>query len=161
MVEVLDMRRGDREVTELSRIVEIINSCDCCRLGLVDGDEAYIVPMNFGYDRMGEHIVLYFHCAGDGRRMSLLPQQSIVAFEMDTKHVLIEGELGCGFSCLYQSVMGTGTISVLHSKEEKVLGLQKIMEHYTDNAQWEFDEKLLNVTKVLKLSVEALSCKEH
>ena len=26
---------------------------DCCRLGLVDNNEAYIIPMNFGYDMVG------------------------------------------------------------------------------------------------------------
>ena len=32
------MRRKDREVTDFSKITEIISSCDCCRLGFVDGE---------------------------------------------------------------------------------------------------------------------------
>ena len=31
------MRRHDREVTERAKIDEIIESCDCLRLGLKDG----------------------------------------------------------------------------------------------------------------------------
>lgn len=155
------MRRKDREITAFSKILEIVDKCDCCRLGLVDGQEAYIVPMNFGYDMIDDKMILYFHCASKGRKTSLFPQQSVVSFEMDTKHELVSGEIGCGFSYLYQSVMGTGTITTLCDKAEKIEGLQKIMEHYTGKTQWEFDEKVLNVTTVLKLSVESLSGKEH
>jgi len=43
------MRRSDREVKDSARIDEIIRMCDCCRLGLVDGDGVYIVPLNFGF----------------------------------------------------------------------------------------------------------------
>ena len=53
------MRRKDREVKELSEITRIIDSSDCCRLGLVDKGKAYIVPMNFGYEVIGVEIVLY------------------------------------------------------------------------------------------------------
>ena len=57
------MRRKDREVKDFDRIAEIINGCDCCRLGLVDEGEAYIVPMNFGFDTADGKLNLYFHCA--------------------------------------------------------------------------------------------------
>lgn len=155
------MRRKDREITEFSKMIEIINACDCCRLGLVDGNEAYIVPMNFGYDIKEDKIVLYFHCAGKGRKTRLFSQQSVVSFEMDTKHELVTGEMGCDFSYLYQSIMGTGALTILHDKEEKLFAMRKIMEHYTNQTQWEFNEKILSATTVLKLSVETLSGKEH
>lgn len=155
------MRRKDREVTDFSKMIEIMKSCDCCRLGLVDGNEAYIVPMNFGYDIMNEQIVLYFHCASEGRKMDLLPRQSVISFEMDTKHKLAEGNLGCEFSYLYQCIMGTGTLEIVSNMKEKIDGLKKIMDHYTNQTQWEFSEKVVDRTKVLKLSVRTWSCKEH
>ena len=158
---MIAVRRKDREINDYSKIIEIINDCDCCRLGLVDNNEAYIIPMNFGYDIIDGNILLYFHCANEGRKIDLLPKQSVVSFEMDTKHRLTEGNLGCDFSFLYQSIMGTGTVKEVSDIDEKIYGLQKIMAHYTNKTQWEFNEKVLNVTKVLKLSVSALSCKEH
>ena len=66
------MRRKDREVTDFSRMLEILYACDCCRLGLVDGGEAYIVPMNFGIAREDGNLVLYFHAAKEGRKIDLL-----------------------------------------------------------------------------------------
>lgn len=155
------MRRTDREIKDRSRIMEILNDCDCCRLGLVDQQEAYIIPMNFGYDVIDGQLFLYFHCAKEGRKIDLLPKQSVVSFEMDTKHQLTEGNLGCDFSFLYQSIMGTGTVREVSDPDEKICGLQRIMAHYTGRIQWEFNEKVLNATKVLKLSVNTLSCKEH
>lgn len=158
---MFDMRRHDREILDFAKIIEIICDCDCCRLGLVDGDEAYIIPMNFAYDIIDKQIVLYFHCANEGRKMDLLTKQSIVSFEMDTKHSLAAGKFGCDFSYLYQSVMGTGSVEVLSDIDEKKYGLQKIMARYTGKAQWEFDGNLLSVTKVLKFFVNTFSCKEH
>lgn len=155
------MRRKDREVTEFSKIIDIIKNCDCCRLGLVDNNEAYIIPMNFGYDTIDEKITLYFHCAAEGRKIELIPKQSVVSFEMDTKHELVTGKLGCDFSYMYQSIMGTGSITIVSEISEKVYGLQKIMAHYTNKIQWEFDEKLLDRTMVLRLDVNNFSAKKH
>lgn len=155
------MRRKDREIVDFGKIASIINSCDCCRLGLVDANEAYIVPMNFGCDIIDEQLVFYFHCANEGRKIDLIPKQSVVSFEMDTKHNLVGGERGCDFSFQYQSVMGTGTVSVLSDAAEKTYGMRKIMAHYTGKDSWEFHDQVLARTKVLKLSVDTLSCKEH
>ena len=155
------MRRKDREVKDFSKVIEILQSCDCCRLGFVDGDEAYIVPMNFGYDINGEEITLYFHCAKEGRKIDLLPKQSKVTFEMDTKHEMTGGEKGCDFSYLYQSIMGTGTLEAVSEERERIHGLQRIMYHYTNKEDWEFDESLVKITTVLKYKVKNLSCKEH
>lgn len=155
------MRRKDREITDFSKITKIISACDCCRLGLCDGGETYIVPLNFGYDIGDTNIKLYFHCANEGRKLELIARQPQVSFEMDTKHELTVGKSGCDFSYLYQSVMGLGSVRVLSNNDEKVFGLQKIMEHYTGNTEWIFDDEVLSVTTVLELSVKTLSCKEH
>lgn len=155
------MRRKDREITDFSKMTEILQSCDCCRLGFVDGDEAYIVPMNFGCDVADGQITLYFHCAKKGRKINLLPKQKSVSFEMDSKHMLTTGENACDFSYEYRCIMGTGTVDIIANESEKIYGLQKIMEHYTENRNWEFDPKWVNVTHVLKLSVKTWSCKKH
>ena len=42
------MRRKDREITDGEKIREIIEGCDCLRLGLCDDEGMYIVPLNFG-----------------------------------------------------------------------------------------------------------------
>ena len=66
------MRRKDREITDFHKMIEILNACDCCRIGLVDENEAYIVPMNFGYEVVDNSLTLYFHCAKEGKKLDAL-----------------------------------------------------------------------------------------
>ena len=58
-----EMRRKDREVTELETVKEIIRQCDVLRLGLADGDYPYIVPMNFGWEEKEGRLYFYLHGA--------------------------------------------------------------------------------------------------
>ena len=155
------MRRKDREVKDFDRITEIINGCDCCRLGLVDNGEAYIVPMNFGLDTADGKLNLYFHCASEGRKLDLLGRNKTVSFEMDTGHALTTGERGCDWSFKYRCVMGTGTVTMLADRDERIYALNRIMAHYSDCDNWKFDDRYLSVVTILKLSVGTLSCKEH
>lgn len=44
------MRRKDREVTRHGDLMEMVARFKVCRLGLWDGREVYVVPLNFGYE---------------------------------------------------------------------------------------------------------------
>lgn len=156
-----DMRRKDREIKDQEKMLAIMHDCDCCRIGLVDGKEAYIVPMNFGYEETKGNINLYFHCAKEGRKLDLLSGQEVVTFEMDAKHTLVEGKAGCDFSYLYQCIMGRGEMEIVEDEVQKRYGLWKILQHYSDAAKREFYPELLERVCVLKLSVTEWSCKEH
>lgn len=72
-----------------------------------------------------------------------------------------EGETACAYSYRYQSVMGRGRIRLIEEYEEKVHGLQAIMAHYSRDREFAFGEEAVNRTAVIKLEVEAWSCKEH
>lgn len=157
----VNMRRKDRAITDIRKMMEILKSCDCCRIGLVDKEEAYIVPLNFGYEEQDGNIILYFHCAKEGRKIDLIPKQKMVIFEMDTKHELVKVTSACEFSYLYQCVMGKGEIEILEDNHEKIYGLQKIVSHYSETANLEFQQELVNRVLVLKLTVTEWSCKEH
>ena len=155
------MRRADREIREFDRMLAVADACDCCRLGLLDDAGAYIVPLNFGYEAEGETLTLYFHGAGQGKKIDLIREQKSASFEMDTRHALVEGETACAYSYRYQSVMGRGRIRLIEEYEEKVHGLQAIMAHYSRDREFAFGEEAVNRTAVIKLEVEAWSCKEH
>lgn len=155
------MRRTDREITDFHEMMEILKSCDCCRIGLLDGQEAYIVPMNFGYEECGEHLTLYFHSAGEGKKMELLKQQTAITFEMDTRHELVEGDVACAYSYLYQSVMGSGIVTVLQEPAEKKYALQRIMAHYSGQTEWTFQDEMVKKVAVFKIDVLHWSCKAH
>ncbi len=155
------MRRKDREVTEINKIYEIIDNCQCCRIGFNDDDEVYIVPLNFGYDVLGDEITLYFHGAKEGRKVDLIKKSKNVGFEMDTNYALMEGDVACSYSAQYQSIIGNGEISFVEELEEKKHGLQKIMYQSTKKSGWEFNDKMVSAVCVFKIKVKKLSCKMH
>lgn len=156
------MRRKDREVTDLSQLEKIIQQCDCIHLGLLDGDYPYVVPMNFGYERTGDQFTFYMHAASEGKKLSLIKANPNVSFCMDTGHGLVKGEVPCSWSFLYESVMGQGKITLLTDSEEKQLGLQKVMEHYSGSEDpMEFPAAMLNRVVILKLEAENLTGKQH
>ena len=78
------MRRNDRAIPDFAAMLAVVRQCDCCRLGLVENGEAYIVPLNFGWEAEGETLTLYFHGAAEGRKLALLRQNPAASFEMDT-----------------------------------------------------------------------------
>ena len=80
------MRRKDREVTDLSDIIGIMENCDVCRLALNDDGYPYILPLNFGMAVNGDKITLYFHSALEGYKVGLIRNDNRASFEMDCKH---------------------------------------------------------------------------
>ncbi|ERT42101.1 MULTISPECIES: pyridoxamine 5'-phosphate oxidase family protein [Fusobacterium] len=157
------MRRKDREVLDEVKIDKFIRNCDCCRIGFYDkeNNEVYIVPLNFGYSHVDNKRVFYFHGAKEGRKIELISKTKKVSFEMDSNHELIVGKMACNYSERYQSVMGTGLISFVEDKDEKIAALNEIMFQSTGKKDWEFPEPMLNAVAVFKIEVTSLSCKEH
>lgn len=151
------MRRKDREITDPRKVEAIIQACDCCRLGLINGKSAYIVPLNFGYHEG----TFYFHGALEGLKLDLIRENGYASFELDTGHELRPAQEANRCSFRYQSVMGTGSVMLVEDLMEKRRGLLCIMEHYTGRDDWEIDEKMMKSTAVMKLTVDSMSCKEH
>lgn len=155
------MRRKDREITDQNKIIQIIKSCDCCRIAFKEDEGTYILPLNFGLDETNNNIVFYFHSAKEGKKIDLLKEQSVVGFELDTKHELVRGELACEYSYKYQSVIGKGKINLVEDTTEKLHALNTIMMHYTSNPNMNYNSKMLDTVAIIKLEVLELSCKEH
>lgn len=155
------MRRKDREVTDLIKIENIISRCTCCRIGFCDDAEVYIVPLNFGYETKDNTYTFYFHGAKEGRKIDLMQKNPIVGFEMDTDYVLKEADTACGYSARFQSIIGTGVVSIVSDSDEKRKGISLLMEHNTGQQNWDFDEKMMNAVMIFKLEVTKMSCKEH
>ena len=155
------MRRSERELRDPAEIDAIIARCDCCRVGLRDGEEVYIVPMNFGYVHEGARRVFYFHSAAEGRKLCLIAQGAHAAFELDCAHALMEGDRACEYSFYYESVMGTGEISPVTEEKERALALETILHHYAPDARAAFDPKIFRATAILRLEVTQISAKAH
>jgi nitroimidazol reductase NimA-like FMN-containing flavoprotein (pyridoxamine 5'-phosphate oxidase superfamily) len=150
------MRRFDKEIKDPVIIDEILHRSELCRIGLVAGDEAYIVPLNFGYAEG----VLYFHSAPGGRKIDLIRKDNNVTFEITLTSEIHTGEKPCNWTTKYRSVMGTGTIEIMDKRESKISGLDIIMKKYGAEGEMQYDEALLERMVILKLHINTMSAKQ-
>ncbi|HAN17555.1 MAG: hypothetical protein A2X13_03065 [Bacteroidetes bacterium GWC2_33_15] len=153
------MRRSDREISNQTDIETIIKKADVCRIALIDREMPYIVALNFGY-KNGNPAVLYFHCANTGRKIDIIKKNNTVCFQMDVDHELITAERACGFSMKYKSIVGYGKIYKVDDINEKMEGLNCIMNQYAGKSNFEFDSKILNVTTILRLEIRGITAKQ-
>ncbi len=153
------MRKANREITDFDEIVGVMQDCDVCRLALNGPDGTpYIVPLNFGMAVDGNAVALYFHSALEGLKLDLIRRDNRAAFEMDCKHQLqyFADKGYCTFA--YESVMGTGTISLVDG-DEKVRGLDLIMDHYHLGENAYYNPAAIPRTVVYRLDVKTITGK--
>ena len=75
-----EMRRSDRMITDREEIVDVLDSCKVFRMAVHDEEGMYIVPLNFGYTYEEDVLKLYFHSAGEGRKVDALAAVSQLSF---------------------------------------------------------------------------------
>jgi nitroimidazol reductase NimA-like FMN-containing flavoprotein (pyridoxamine 5'-phosphate oxidase superfamily) len=154
------MRKKEREVTDIAELESIISRSDVCRVAFADKDVPYIVTMNFGYMH-GEHGSLYFHCANEGRKLEMIRKNNYVCFELDTDHEIKTGKLACDYGMKYSSIVGFGFVAKVNDNEEKIKGLNYIMEHYAGPGEFSYRTEMLSVTTVLRLDVTEMTGKRR
>ena len=152
------MRRRDREITDKNAIKEFIAKEQIIRIAFYDEGDIYIVPVNYGYS-YEEQYTFYFHGAKAGRKYELAKKKPTVGFEIDGNYRLLESEVACDFSAAFQSVIGTGTLSLLEDNVEKINGLNAIMKQTTSRSDWHYSNEMLEAVAVYRLDVDKLSCK--
>jgi nitroimidazol reductase NimA-like FMN-containing flavoprotein (pyridoxamine 5'-phosphate oxidase superfamily) len=156
------MRRADREITDTGDKLEIIGRCKVCRLGLADGNEPYIVPLNFGYEFTEGVLSLYFHSAREGRKIDILRKNRRACFEIDGKHELIRGGTACEYGFAYESVIGAGFVEFIEDREGKIRALNLLMRRQTgEDRDFTYQDARLDQVAVYRLRVESFTGKRR
>ena len=155
------MRRAEREVTDLTEPEEILQDCHAVHIAAQDEEGLFVVPVNYGYRLEGRELTLYVHSAQEGRKAAAFQKGGTVAFEMDCGHALHTAPTACGHSYLYRSIMGSGTIRSLESREEKQSALNAIMAHMTGRDGWEMPGEALDRTAVFALTAQTWTGKRN
>jgi hypothetical protein len=156
------MRRKDRELTDPAELLSVLEKADVCRLALADDKVPYLVTMNFGL-KHDQNLVLYFHCANEGKKIDILKRNNLVCFGADIDHELFLSEKGtsCGCSMRFRSVVGMGRVSFVTERAEKLEALEAIMRHYTQTTVPVFNEEKIDRTTILRLDVEQMTGKSR
>lgn len=153
----MEMRRKDRQLTDLKDIKEILEGCRVCRMGFNYDERLHIIPMNYGYDFDADgRLTFYLHGAVDGAKINAIKSAGenglFVAVELDTEHGLIAGDTACSYGYAYKSIMCNGKAFLLSDEENKRYGLKRLMLHQTGK-DFDFTEEMLANVSVIKIDV--------
>lgn len=154
------MTRREREVTDINEIIKILDKSKVLHLGLVDGDEPYVVPMNYGYLMQDGKLTIYLHGAKRGRKIDVMRANPKVFFELDCDIQPFEGDIACRYGITYASVMGKGIAEIVEDVEEKKKALSVLMKTQTGK-DFEFEDKMVAFVSVIRIDVAEFTAKHR
>ena len=152
------MTRRERQVTDPLAIKEILDKSKVVHVAMIDGDEPYMVAMNYGYTMEGDKLTLYIHGATAGRKLDVLKANPKVFVEMECDLMPFEGSVACQYGISYSSLMGSGKATILEDVEEKKHGLSVLMKTQTGK-DFAFVDKMVSIVSVIRIDVDAYTAK--
>ena len=151
------MRKSEREITDSAEKLETLLRCEYLTLALQGEDAPYALPVNFGAEAVQDGLVLYFHCAVEGKKLELLRRDARVGFCAARQlRVFNKGAAPCGFTTDYESICGKGRAKIVTDEAERLHGLKVLLSHYTPQefADEAFSGHALALTTVVKICVD-------
>lgn len=149
------MYKKEKEIHNPALLEEILSENIVCRIALVDGDNPYILPMNYGYTEN----TIFLHTAPLGRKLDIIAKNNKVCFEVTDSIDIILGERGCDCGTKFRSVVGFGRIYPVSEPQDKIDALKILMHQHTKKTEWDFDPKIVEKTMILKIEIESLTGK--
>lgn len=152
------MTRRELEITDKSTISEILDKCKILHLAMIDGDEPYVIAMNYGYTMEDDKLTIYMHGATAGRKLDIIKANPKVCFEMDCDVIPFDGKVACQYGTSYSSIIGKGHAKIVEDVEEKKEAMSILMKTQTGK-DFEFVDRLVSIVSVIKIEVSEYSAK--
>ncbi len=153
------MRRKNDLITDRQHIKSILEKNQILHMGLVDGDEPYVLPMNYGLFMDGDKCVFYFHSSKEGRKLDILARNPKVCLE--TSHLRpkpLGQENTHGQS--YQCVIATGKVAMVDDVNEKIAAINLLRAH-AGKPERQTTPEHANKVCIFKVEADSLVCKER
>jgi nitroimidazol reductase NimA-like FMN-containing flavoprotein (pyridoxamine 5'-phosphate oxidase superfamily) len=150
------LRRTDRGITDQATIEAILHRASVGRLGLAANNVPYVVPLNYVY----HHRAIYFHCAGEGRKIEMLKVNPQVCFEVDEHYGTVRSNKPAPHSTHYASVIVFGQARIVDNLQQKFEALQALLDKYAPGRHYRplRPDEARGVT-VVEISIEAMTGK--
>lgn len=156
------MRRSERQIHDLEAIRALLDAETHLHLALCTEGAPYVLPMNYGYELMPwGALTLYLHCAPQGRKLELMERDARVGFAISRQERVESASSPCGWTARYRSLLGSGTLCVLDLVPQKRHALDVLMQHLGHEGPAVYDAAALEKVCVLRLNVEAYTCKSN
>ena len=152
------LTRRERLIEDENIINMILEKSKVLHLGLVDGDEPYVVPMNYGHVFENGKLTLWLHGAKTGRKLEVMRKNPKVFISMECDIVPFEGEVACKYGISYYSLMAKGTAEIVEDVEEKKQALSALMKTQTKK-DCEFNDRLTEVVSIIRIDVSEYTAK--
>ena len=160
------MRRKDREIRDMDRIMKILSRETVCSVAFHDEPCPYLIPMNYGAVMENGVITLYFHGASEGTKLELLQKNPQVSFSVVSgADVRLVCDEPCRSACGFESVCGSGLAEIAKPSEKKK-GLTALMNQIGRPHGKTFDGQVfpdaaVNGITVWKITVDRITGKRH
>ncbi len=156
----MKMRRHDREITDIDKIEEYIKTAPFMNLAInCENSAPYIVALNYGYEIIDNNIILYFHCAKQGRKSDLLLKDNNVSVHITSNSVIKGDEKAEDCTTYYSSVFLEGLALSIENFDDKVYALDKLMENVDFKGELSYPEKLVEKTALYKIICQKYTAK--
>ena len=152
------MRRKDRELTEPSEVLGVLQRCETLRVGMLSEGWPYVVPVSYVVAQEQGGIVVYFHSAAAGRKVDALAQNERVCIEGDIFYG--NERVPMGITARYESVIGFGTAARVEG-EEKLHALRLLVARYGYSDYAVETCHALTHTLVYKITLTTLTAKRN
>ena len=155
------MTRREQQVTDINEIIDILEKSKVVHVGMIDGDEPYVVPMNYGFTMENGKLTLYMHGATEGKKLDLIRANPKVFFSIESGITAFSGgNIACQYGTSYSSVMGKGVAEILENPEDKMTGLSIFMKSQT-GLDFQFNERMVSAVAVIKIDVSEYTAKHR
>jgi len=158
----MEMRRLERALTALDDIVDVLDKCVIARLGLVDIEGPYVVPVNFAYKVADGKITVYAHGAPVGRKLAAIAADSRCCVEAD--HVIGLAQSGpgaCGHTTYYESVIGFGRARLVDDPVEAKEALSLLVARQAPDQIDTLPDAVPSAVAVIAIDLESVAGKAN
>jgi hypothetical protein len=126
-----------KRVNDETWMKQILDEEEVGHLGLVDGDQPYVIPINYAY--IDGIIVL--HCAIKGRKLDLIRRNPRCCFVVDRHpdRVRYHAEKRCHYR--YHSVIVNGTARYVETEVERFDWILRYQDHHERRLSWTMGPK--------------------
>lgn len=117
------MYKKEREISDKTKMIEILNNEKFVSISLCRNNEPYILTLNYGFDKKNN--CLYFHTALKGMKLDIIIENPQVCASVIKDMGYVHGKC----SHKYKSVVFWGDMKIVDDLKEKKYGMDILLKH--------------------------------
>jgi nitroimidazol reductase NimA-like FMN-containing flavoprotein (pyridoxamine 5'-phosphate oxidase superfamily) len=154
------MRRKDREITDRSKMLEVIKAGKYAVIGLCKDSEPYVVSMSYGFDETTD--TFYFHGAKEGLKINFIKSNPKACLTIIQDNGYQDGHC----THVYTSVIVRGELVLIDDSAERVRAIKTMITHLETDGEKQIkmieeSNKIWRNTQMFKLKIDSMTCKER